>query len=66
MADIHLSPTEISKLNLINEGIKKEKIFIVGNPGIDNFVDNLIKIRSKKLPIELHQLSFTIYFFIIF
>ena len=49
MADIHLSPTEISKLNLINEGIKKEKIFIVGNPGIDNFVDNLIKIRSKKL-----------------
>ena len=35
IADIHFAPTEISKNNLLKEGINSEKIFITGNTVID-------------------------------
>lgn len=35
LADIHFAPTSISRTNLINEGIKPEKIYITGNTAID-------------------------------
>ncbi|MGI6587158.1 MAG: UDP-N-acetylglucosamine 2-epimerase (non-hydrolyzing) [Gracilibacteraceae bacterium] len=35
MADIHFSPTSVSKANLIKEGIPEESIFITGNTAID-------------------------------
>lgn len=35
MADMHFSPTEKSANNLINEGKKKEDIYITGNTAID-------------------------------
>ena len=47
MADIHLSPTEISKLNLINEGIDKSSINLVGNIMIDSLLNNYERIESS-------------------
>lgn len=35
MADMHFSPTEVSARNLLNEGKKKENIYITGNTAID-------------------------------
>lgn len=35
LASLHFAPTEMSAQNLINEGKKKEKIFITGNTAID-------------------------------
>ncbi len=35
MTDYHFSPTNISKQNLLNEGVKEEQIFVVGNSAID-------------------------------
>jgi len=34
--DIHFCPTEVSKKNLLNEGIETEKIFVIGNTVIDS------------------------------
>ena len=48
MTNFHLSQTISSKKNLIKEGIKKN-IFVVGNPGIDYFLDYLKKTDLKKL-----------------
>lgn len=35
MADIHFSPTSVSKANLLREGVPEESIFITGNTAID-------------------------------
>ncbi|MEG1639276.1 MAG: UDP-N-acetylglucosamine 2-epimerase (non-hydrolyzing), partial [Erysipelotrichaceae bacterium] len=35
LADIYFAPTEVSKQNLLNEGIDSKKIFITGNTAID-------------------------------
>lgn len=35
MADMHFSPTTVSANNLVNEGKKKENIYITGNTAID-------------------------------
>ncbi|MBK47783.1 MAG: UDP-N-acetylglucosamine 2-epimerase (non-hydrolyzing) [Pelagibacteraceae bacterium] len=47
-SDIHLAPTLTNKNNLINEGIDKRNIFVVGNPGIDNFLKTLKEKDSKE------------------
>ena len=47
VSDIHFSPTILNKKNLINEGIDKKKIFVVGNPGIDSFF-SFLKKRSNQ------------------
>ena len=49
MTTFHLSQTISSKKNLIKEGIKKN-IFVVGNPGIDYFLDYLKKIKINCIP----------------
>lgn len=43
---LHFAPTKSSRLNLINEGVKEENIFVVGNTVIDALL-NTIK-RSQK------------------
>ena len=48
VADIHFAPTKLNKKNLIKEGIIKENIFIVGNPGIDSFLNFLKKKKNKE------------------
>ncbi len=35
LADVHFAPTNLSKKNLLNEGIPQEKIVVVGNTSID-------------------------------
>lgn len=46
ISDILFTPTENTKKNLLNEGIKENKIFLVGNPSIDACKRNL-KIAEK-------------------
>ena len=59
-AKIHLAQTKLSKQNLIDEGIKN-KIYVVGNPGIDHMLKNLnlknIKKsnHSKKILVTMHR-----------
>ncbi len=49
IASIHLAQTNSGKRNLIKEGIKSNKIFVVGNPGIDYLLDGYTTKISKKL-----------------
>lgn len=56
IADIHLCPTELNKKNLLNENISEEKIFVVGNTGLDNLKE--LKSSSSyedKILITLHR-----------
>ncbi len=41
LSDYHLAPTENSKKNLLNEGIKEEKIYVTGNTIVDALYQNL-------------------------
>ena len=55
IADYHFSPTENSKNNLLNEGVKTSSIFVTGNTVIDSLKLVLNRInsdRSLKLNIE--------------
>jgi len=47
IAKYHFSPTNISKNNLLNEGINKENIFITGNTVIDALFWVINKIKSN-------------------
>ncbi|MCK4234405.1 UDP-N-acetylglucosamine 2-epimerase (non-hydrolyzing) [candidate division WOR-3 bacterium] len=47
VSDFLFAPTEISKKNLITEGIDKRKIFVTGNTIVDATIEN-IKIAEKK------------------
>ena len=49
VADIHFAPTSLNEKNLINEGINKNKIFVVGNPGIDSFLDAIKQKPTKEV-----------------
>jgi UDP-N-acetylglucosamine 2-epimerase (non-hydrolysing) len=48
IADLHFSPTITSELNLINENIQKEKIFVVGNSVIDSLFLTVEKLKTYK------------------
>lgn len=47
LADLHFSPTELAKQNLIKENISKEKIFVVGNTAIDSLFYTLKNIKKN-------------------
>ena len=47
LADYHFAPTERAKMNLLNEGIKEESIFVTGNTVIDALLMTVEKINSK-------------------
>lgn len=52
IADIHVAPTELSKINLLNEGISENKIKVFGNSVIDALmftVDKLSNYYTKDL-----------------
>lgn len=56
IASIHLCPTERNKQNLLKENIDENKIFVVGNTGLDNLVGLKEKITYKnKVLITLHR-----------
>lgn len=49
LADYHFAPTEQSALNLINEGVNKNKIVVTGNTVIDSLFMIVRKIESDEL-----------------
>lgn len=54
ISDIHLCPTENNKNNLLNENIDKNKIYVVGNTGLDNIKKNNLTYENIIL-ITLHR-----------
>ncbi|USD22385.1 UDP-N-acetylglucosamine 2-epimerase (non-hydrolyzing) [Microbulbifer variabilis] len=48
LADLHFSPTENSKKNLLNEGVSSEKIFVTGNTVIDSLLEVVRKLDEDK------------------
>jgi UDP-N-acetylglucosamine 2-epimerase (non-hydrolysing) len=51
IADYHFAPTEISRDNLLSEGIDEKKIFVTGNTVIDSLFFILEKIENKSVNI---------------
>ena len=53
LANIHFAPTELSRLNLLREGVKSENIFVTGNSVIDalmqisNQIDSDLQLRTQ-------------------
>jgi UDP-N-acetylglucosamine 2-epimerase (non-hydrolysing) len=54
LTEIHLCPTESNKQNLLQEGIKESKIYVVGNTGLDN-IDRSNCLYDNKVLITLHR-----------
>lgn len=53
LAYLHLCPTEMNKINLLNENIKSN-IFVTGNTGLDNIDKSKISYNNKII-ITLHR-----------
>ena len=52
VCDIHFAPTKLNEKNLVNEGVGENKIFVVGNSGIDSFlyaIKQKTTIEAKKV-----------------
>ncbi len=60
LTDIHFAPTQLSKDNLLKEGISEEKIFITGNTVIDALFIARDKIKNKKVSIPGLSIDFTV------
>jgi len=45
----HFAPTELSKQNLLNEGVDEKSILVTGNTVIDALLDVVQKVRSDKV-----------------
>ena len=48
IADLHFAPTEKAKQNLLKESVLEDKIFVVGNTGIDALFLCLDRVERKK------------------
>lgn len=57
MADLHFSPTQTSKNNLLNEGIRPQDIFITGNTAIDAMASTVNRNYSFETT-ELNNIDF--------
>jgi UDP-N-acetylglucosamine 2-epimerase (non-hydrolysing) len=51
LADLHFAPTQLSKNNLLREGVREEKIFITGNTVIDALFIAREKLKGKNISI---------------
>jgi len=49
IATYHFAPTKEARENLLREGVKKEKIFITGNTGIDTFLSVSDKLDNQSI-----------------
>lgn len=47
IAEMHFSPTNSTRENLLREGVQEEKIFVTGNTVIDSLHQSLAKITSE-------------------
>jgi UDP-N-acetylglucosamine 2-epimerase (non-hydrolysing) len=54
LADLHFAPTEQAKQNLLNEGVKSDCIFVVGN----TVIDALLYAKDKVDNIDDSQINF--------
>jgi UDP-N-acetylglucosamine 2-epimerase (non-hydrolysing) len=52
LADLHFAPTNLSKENLLKDGVEENKIFVTGNTVIDALFIALEKIKDKRIRIE--------------
>jgi len=52
LSDLFFAPTEQTKLNLIEEGVKEFKIFVTGNTIVDSLLEIISKDAKIDLPIE--------------
>lgn len=52
LTTLHFAPTEKAKINLINEGIAKNKIFVTGNTVIDALLSamNILEVKDVDIP----------------
>ena len=48
IADFHFAPTEVSKANLLNEGVSDSNILVTGNTVIDALMYSLEKVNREK------------------
>ncbi len=46
VADIHFSPTETAKANLVKENINADSIIVTGNTVIDALLESVVKVRE--------------------
>ena len=49
LADLHFAPTETARNNLIGEGVRERRVFVVGNTSIDALLLCLRMIEEKNL-----------------
>lgn len=52
IADLHFAPTNLSRQNLLNEGVPDETIFVTGNP----VIDALRHVSKQDAPAEIKNL----------
>jgi UDP-N-acetylglucosamine 2-epimerase (non-hydrolysing) len=57
LADLNFAPTNLSKQNLISEGISENKIFITGNTVIDALFNSVAKIKNGYINKEIESLN---------
>lgn len=57
IATYHFAPTEISKNNLLREGIDENKIIVAGNTVIDALLTVVQKLTNKKIEIDDYVLK---------
>ncbi|MGB3592366.1 MAG: UDP-N-acetylglucosamine 2-epimerase (non-hydrolyzing) [Nonlabens sp.] len=48
IADFHFSPTEVSKLNLINENVDEAKVLVTGNTVIDALLESVKRVKNRE------------------
>jgi len=64
IADFLFAPTDISKKNLLKEGIDEKKIYVIGNTVVDAFLHNLPLAEMKKGIVESFSLQKKGYFLV--
>jgi UDP-N-acetylglucosamine 2-epimerase (non-hydrolysing) len=53
LTDLHFAPTGVAKKALLKEGVKRERVFVVGNP----VIDALLHVASKDYPFRNKTLA---------
>ncbi|CTQ54754.1 UDP-N-acetylglucosamine 2-epimerase [Roseibium album] len=53
VSDLHFAPTQASRQNLLNEGVRNDTIFVTGNSGIDALLQIASEVREQ--PPQLDQ-----------
>ncbi len=60
LTDFHFAPTEISRQNLIKEGVSEDRILVTGNTVIDALIQSVKKISTNYSNEEIARLNYTL------